>query len=160
MKLRICSEREAIRRSQNLEVPTSIISITCPNDPFVEFADNENLISVFRMAFNDIDHDKIPGIPAPEQNDFYGLKRFVDSLHCEELIVHCGAGISRSAGTAAAISDYMNLGYQIFGNQKYEPNRLVYKFACIELGIQERKDENYYNIMFNDVESETKDVSE
>ena len=43
---------------------------------------------------------------------------FVDNINCDELIIHCYAGISRSAAVAAAISEYLkiNLGSGIFNS--------------------------------------------
>lgn len=133
MKLTICSEGQAIKKARQLSCKTSIISITCIGEKDVVFFEHENLISIFCMKFNDIDSEKITAITPPKQEDFNGLKWFVDHLECEELIVHCGAGESRSAAVAAAINEYLDLGYKIFGANQYEPNKLVYKYACAEL---------------------------
>ena len=149
MILTICSEHQAQKLAKSATKNTSIISITCPEDGYVDFGDNKYIVSVFRMRFNDIDHDKIPEIPPPELHNFYGLKDFVDRLCCEELIIHCHAGISRSAAVAAAIDEYLHLGYHIFDDERYHPNRLVYKYACIELGmIVNRETEDYYKGVF------------
>ena len=46
----------------------------------------------------------------------------------EQIIVHCEAGISRSAGVAAAILKYFtNDDSQIFDSYKYRPNTLCYR---------------------------------
>lgn len=146
MNLFIYPEYKAIEMSKTFKNKTSIISITCPDDDNVIFADNPNIISVFRMKFNDVTSEEY-GIPVPVQDNFNGLKAFVDTLTCDDLVVHCGAGVSRSAAVAAAINDYLELGYNIFGNINYHPNHLVYSLACTELGIL--KDENYWNKIFN-----------
>ena len=77
------------------------------------------------------------------------LKAWVDRQECDILLVHCGAGVSRSAAVGAAINEYLNLGQKIWGHLRYEPNRLVYRLACVELGIQPSKDESYFQNIFN-----------
>lgn len=131
MRLEILSERKMKEVAKYYAMPFAIISITCPDKPNVEFADNQMLLKILNLKFNDTDIDK-PDIPAPTPHDFVKLKDFVDWLsktECYCLFVHCGAGISRSAAVGAAINDYLHLGYQIFGQQKFEPNMKVYRLA-------------------------------
>lgn len=149
MILTVCSEQYAIEIAKTTKKDTAIVSITCPEDPDIIFTNNESIKSIFRMKFNDIDTDKIPNLPPPKRDDFIGLKDFADNLCCEELIVHCGAGVSRSAAVAAALNEYLHLGYTIFGREQYHPNSLVYKYACIELGIIPNRDaEDYFMGVF------------
>lgn len=78
-------------------------------------------------------------------------REFVDQMIEEKVqifIVHCAAGISRSAGVAAALSEYLGLHEKIFGNPNYYPNRLVYKLSLNELGI--RKTQEYDKEIFSD----------
>lgn len=134
-KLHILSKPKMIEMVQYYAEPFAIISITCPDDPVIAFTDNPFLLSVFRMQFFDTDKDKL-GIPAPKQEDFAGLKNYIDQLvqtNCRTLFVHCGGGISRSSAVAAAISDYLHLGYDIFSDRKYKPNMLVYRLTSNEL---------------------------
>ena len=102
MKVLVLSELQAIETVKHLNVSTSIISITCPLDDFVEFEKNSFLRDVFRMQFNDIEVC-FKDFDIPKQNDFDGLKDFIDNLNCELLIIHCYAGVSRSAGVAGAV---------------------------------------------------------
>lgn len=139
MEVLILSEMEAIEYAKNLNVPTSIVSITCPLDDKVTFINSKNLKSVFHMQFNDI-VVKNGDFDEPKQEDFKGLKKFIDSLNCELLIVHCFAGVSRSAATAAAITQYLGIEMEIFNSDDYDPNPLVYKLACKELEIKPRRD--------------------
>ena len=46
--------------------------------------------------------------------------------HINEIIVHCQAGVSRSAAIAAAISQELNGEDEIFGKAQYAPNRLCF----------------------------------
>lgn len=149
MKLEIMSQRGAEKEAEILNEKTSIISITCPDEDDVTFADNKNIDKIFRMRFFDVINDVELDdnyYPAPKQEDFTGLKEFVDNLDCERLIVHCRAGYSRSAGVAAAINEYLKLGYKIFGNGRYCPNATAYSCCMKEFGIQ--RDENYYEGIF------------
>lgn len=146
--VQISSENAAKRIADSVDVPTSIISITCPGDDLVQFPNNPNIKDIFRLQFNDIDRDDNPDVPPPKQEDFSGLKAFIDRQVCELLLIHCGAGVSRSAAVGAAVNEYLNLGQKIWGQQQYEPNRLVYRLACAELGTQPIKDEAYYQSIF------------
>jgi hypothetical protein len=83
------------------------------------------------------------------QEDFNGLKTFIDSLkakNIEQLIVHCAAGISRSAGVACAIDEYLGLNNNFWFQRQYFPNIHVYKLTCNELGIS--KTQETYNELF------------
>lgn len=149
MKVIILSEQNAIRLASIADMKTSIISIVGKDAENVHFPYNKNIDKIFRMNFHDLVTDfKIDDdvMPAPVQSDFTGLKNFIDNLDCKLLIVHCGAGQSRSAAVAAAISDYLNLNLEIFGNPKYSPNPTVYKCCLNEFGIA--KTEEYYEDIF------------
>ena len=156
MKLLILPQVLAEQQSEYWNDKTSVISIVGPLEADAEFARNKNIDKIFRMYFNDLITDfKIDDdvMPAPVQSDFTGLKDFVDSLNCDTLVVHCGAGYSRSAAVAAAINEYLDLDYEIFNNKNYCPNITVYQCCMKELGIAKTKD--YYEELFN---KETSDV--
>ena len=147
MKMGVFSEFSAIEYSKTLKEKTNNISITSTLEDDVIFYNNKNITKIFRMKFNDIINDDLDeGIMAPKQEDVKGLKEFVDNLDCDFLLVHCGAGVSRSAAIAAAINDYLKLGYDIFGDKSFSPNPTVYKIACKEFGIAKEKE--YYEDIF------------
>ena len=145
------SEKEAMRISDKLTKDTCIISITSPTERDVVFADNPYIKKIFRMKFYDITHS-INEAEAPKSEDFLGLKEFVDTLPCDNLIVHCGAGISRSAATAAAIMDYLGIEHNLFTDNRHSPNPLVYKLVQEAFGIS--KGEHYYNDIFNQIKTD------
>ena len=150
MELKILSQKIAEDMSKILDKKTSIISIVCPGENDAVFFDNKNIDKILRLYFNDCISDiKMQNtvLKAPTQDDFKGLKNFVDNLSCDLLIVHCGAGVSRSAAVAAAINDYLNLDYNIFENPNYSPNPTVYKCCQNELGIAKTKD--FYKNLFS-----------
>lgn len=143
MKITVLSQAAAIEKAKNLNKSTSIISITEPLDENIEFEKTDNLKDIFRMQFFDLEVD-FKSIEAPKQKDFNGLKNFVDNINCDELIIHCYAGVSRSAAVAAAISEYLKINLNIFNSQDFDPNKLVYKLACKELNIEPINHQNNF----------------
>jgi len=151
MKLLILPQVKAQQLVKEIEVKTSVISITTTFEDNVKFTPNSNVDKIFRIKVNDVERSTFTNggetfVPAPTKSDFKGLKDFVDNLDCELLIVHCGAGYSRSAGVAAAINEYLNLGYDIFGDNNFCPNRAVYSCCLKELGTAKTQD--YYDDLF------------
>lgn len=144
-KITVMSRQEAIAHSYKQEIPKCIIvSINCLNDLSPVFYEptnslNKRVMAVLRLNFNDIDRPYQD--LEPKQEHFVGLKAFIDifkdNTEIEEIIVHCAAGISRSSATAAAISRYLNLDEinTIWKSTNYVPNKLVYRLALKELGI-------------------------
>lgn len=132
MKILVMSEMAAVEYVKQTKQNISIISITSTLEDDVVFKHNGTLKSIFRMKFNDI-LSTIDGFDAPKQSDFNGLKKFVDNLDCEVLIIHCFAGVSRSSAVAAAVMDYLKMEHNLFNSNEYEPNILVYKLAKNEL---------------------------
>lgn len=140
MNIRVMSKNEALMYT-NLKYikPCAIISINCLNDTAPAFRDNDNVKAILKLYFNDINRPYKDLEPRQEQ--LKGLKEFVDTIkeneEIEELIIHCTAGISRSAAVAAAICQYLNLDELeiIWNNHQYVPNTLVYELAIKELGL-------------------------
>jgi len=68
------------------------------------------------------------------------IAAFIKSVlgKAETLICQCEHGQSRSAGLAAAVRQFLNNdGIEIFADDRYYPNKLVYRkvFAALERGI-------------------------
>ena len=141
MVIEICSQKIAQERAASLQEDTAIISIVSLDEKDVAFSDNDRIIDVLRLKFNDLkaecDEDGIPyGRPLPRSGDFNGLRSFVDNLHCERLLIHCWEGTSRSAAVAAAVYEYRGKKDTMFTHSRFSPNPLVYTLACSELGIR------------------------
>ena len=149
LDIAVMSEKGAVWYSQKAKQPYSIISITSKKkDYYAELKESEYLVDLLRLQFNDLDADT-KYIEAPKKEDFVGLKEFIDNLKSNILIVHCGAGVSRSAGVMAAILEYLEVeDYNIFDEKKFMPNRLVYRLAKEELGIG--KNQEYYDEVFGE----------
>jgi len=65
------------------------------------------------------------------------IAAFVKSIYCKAntLICQCEFGQSRSAGLAAAIRQYLyEDGIEVFADDRYSPNKLVYKKTLTALG--------------------------
>lgn len=104
----------------------SIISITSHGDEEAQIYSDENngIEDVLRLQFNDTDDGD--GIT---EEDAQAITEFSKSaMKLDRLIVHCGAGRSRSAGVAAAIMKfYCHDDTSIFNSTKYNPNMRCYR---------------------------------
>ena len=120
------------------DAPAVIISISDPNMIYTTrpFCSAENrVIAILPLTFCDADK---PGFviysnDADERDlmseeDARKVVQFVN-LHVEKhIIVHCDAGISRSAGVGAAISKYVSGDDSAFFNSgRYYPNMWCYR---------------------------------
>lgn len=121
----------------------SVISITDPDEPLVRLPSNSVFSPVLRLKFHDTDKEKdewinrfnkletiygITNIQAYEISEF--VKENWNSS--DYMIVQCEAGISRSAGVAAAIAKWA-FGDDVFYFKKYIPNRRCYNMVLREL---------------------------
>ena len=158
-KIQVMSEKMAELYSYKNNIPKSlIVSIRCPeedrpkfNKTIEENNENSQIYKIFEMQFNDLETDLETDqgiLKAPTLNDFKGLKQFIDDniTAVEQIVVHCGAGVSRSAGCALAIAEYLNIDNNIRTSNKYVPNMWVYKLTKQELGIDKNKE--YYENIF------------
>ena len=97
------------------------ISITSPNQPKADLTPvpEENIL---RLQFDDADSGK----NAITMLDARKILDFVQVDDIKVLVVHCGAGVSRSAGVAAALAEiFWGTSQQFF--ERYVPNRLCYR---------------------------------
>ena len=114
-----------------------IISISDPNTMYssAPFKSNNNRVkNICRVYFRDDDR----GPQLMTTDDAFKihsvLKRFDDKDI--DIIVHCDAGISRSAGVAAAIlKRYTGSDFSIFRNPMYKPNMHCYRMMLNELMV-------------------------
>lgn len=83
---------------------------------------------ILRLSFDDIDRE-IPGLVAISDDDAKKIAEFVGRYidKVDRIIVHCEAGVSRSAGCAAAIIQHYYGDTGILNNSDYSPNPLVYR---------------------------------
>ncbi len=118
---------EAINRTQAEQIifsdDTLIISISNINQPIPK-------INANNILFLNFDDEEKPNLNAMTELD---AKKIVDTVKLykdkiNKIIVHCGAGVSRSAGVAAALGGWLNGddGF-IFNNFQYCPNFTCYR---------------------------------
>ena len=131
MEFYVYSRQKAKSESYRLKVPTLIISITDPFGSLNTFAQNRNIVSICRVQFDDVTRENAgPDDILMRVQDAQKIRDYVrayaDKVEC--IIVHCEAGISRSAGVMAAIQKYL-LGddSEIFNSNLYLPNEHCYR---------------------------------
>jgi len=108
--------------------PYAIISITdCDVEKEPNFIQNQFLMGVLRLKFDDIENYE-PGLIRFNSAIAVKILKFVEELKddIDILVVHCLAGVSRSAGVAAAIDDiYIQSDKRWFVMKR--PNYHVYR---------------------------------
>ena len=111
------------------EVSAIIISITDPEQPQAALRNILEYKDCLRLQFHDLDHP-IEGykyLKMFHKTDAEQIIAFVDKYKdgVELVVVHCEAGVSRSAGVAAALSVIYNNTCEEFYSSRYYPNALV-----------------------------------
>ena len=114
-----------------------IISISdnwaAPNKVF-ESKDNR-VVDILRLYFDDIDCERRDLFHGMTDADAQKIADFIakhkanfgnSSESIQKIIVHCNAGVSRSAGVCAAISKYLTGDDEAFFAGGYRPNMFCY----------------------------------
>ena len=138
-EIRVCSA--AAIEEYVCDVPHALISIRSPGADRPELPENEKRIGCISLKFHDIvgSEDKEDlgrkmlakwNVEPYEFSERHAqkIREFVEAVeeHIEVLYCQCEAGISRSAGIAAAISKHMT-GDDEFFFKNYHPNTLAYR---------------------------------
>ena len=120
-------------QKKHIKVPYIMIRITSPDSDFLEVQNAELQKDVLFLKFYDLDkplgNDKydrflFTGKQANQIIDFVQEYKDVGLI-----IIHCDAGVSRSAGVAAALSKIINgSDFEFFNSGLYRPNMRVYRF--------------------------------
>lgn len=115
-----------------------MISISTPLSPYdnAPFTSPTNKIKgILRLYFTDTDGGEDSMTP----DDAKAICEFVTRhANIPNIIVHCDAGQSRSAGVAAALLKcFTGDDSQIFNNPYYKPNRHCYRLVLNELMTKE-----------------------
>lgn len=114
----------------SFDVPHAYIQISSPDDVFPNLNVNEHTADVLQIKFHDSDNYSQNGIILFDTDTANSILTFVERYkdEIETLIVHCEAGISRSAGVAAALGKvYFKDDMFIFSKPRYKPNMRVYE---------------------------------
>jgi len=127
MRIEVMSRKNAILYSQKSTYENlAIISISDCNK---EFANFENVTYLLRLKFDDVEQGDYNCITFEQAVQ---IKLFVNSIrnNVSLLIVHCEAGISRSAGIAAALMKVIyGHDWKIFESNMYCPNMTCYRIV-------------------------------
>lgn len=134
MKITVMSRDKAVKYSWlPHNEKTYVISIMTPwaaygSDIFP--SPYNGIKSVIRLFFDDVES----GTNCMDETHAKAIKKFVELHKDGNFIVQCDAGVSRSAGVAAALMKFYNGDdTPIFDNKKYCPNMLCYRTMLNEL---------------------------
>jgi predicted protein tyrosine phosphatase len=142
MKVIALSRALALWMADQIPEPHVIVSIIEPHEAPLEFVENKSRLAILSLNFYDLDYNPERwgeqdtkeiveqyghGIFTPDQ-----AKQIVDFVEewkkkAQMIMVHCSAGVSRSAGVAGAISLVLNGKDEAFFKGRYIPNRFVYR---------------------------------
>ena len=133
-KVIVLNREQAIRLTEtDSSLERVIISISSLWDNPPKFNKNNFAIRAVCNLFFD---DEESGPNTITEADAAKIKAFLLQWYdkVDQIVVHCDAGVSRSAGVAAAILKYYTIDdSQIFDNWKYCPNMLCYRMVLNKL---------------------------
>lgn len=128
MKFEVMSRGKARAFSYRPDIPDCIIvSITDCFARLNQFYPNPHIKGVLRLQFDDVDFGEENCITEKEgQKIVEFVNRFRDQV--QEIVVHCEAGVSRSAGVCAALMKIIDGDDRpIFNNPRFCPNMACYR---------------------------------
>ena len=137
----VMSRDNAVRYTKDNNIPpTIIISIRNIGDLAPEFWNNPYIYDICYLEFDDVEE----GVLAMSLDQACETLEFVEKWLEEDvdIVVHCSAGVSRSAGTAAALMLLVNGDDSpIFNSSRYAPNMNCYRKVLTAAGYSYTEDE-------------------
>ncbi len=150
------------RAETPFEPHTSLISIGDPDAPPPKFSHKPD--HILRLVFDDITIEEVKegfnlpkGVLESDEKLMELLRRhntfiFDENMACnaaefiykhrgemDSLLCQCHYGQSRSAGMAAAIAEHFyGMGIEVFADEQYSPNKLVYRKMMVALEEQKK----------------------
>lgn len=121
---RVLSEDDAVVYEETN--PHLFISIRSPERDILTLPQNKERIAKLFLEFHDLDHPLSHYEIFTKEHAVEVLSFVNDNQDIKTVIINCEAGISRSAGCAAALAKILCEEDQIFF-KKYLPNTLVYR---------------------------------
>ena len=154
MKIKIMSRLEAIHYSTLLHKEKSIIvSISEPTTTNPTFFENNSILDVLFLKFDDIIQEElkvVPHLKLMTKEDVYNIKQFIDKYKdkIDTIIVHCHAGVSRSSAVACGICLYLGKDDYYIWNDTYYPNSWCLELMneCLNLGLSKEDIDIRYKI--------------
>lgn len=136
-KIDIFSKEECINFSnKTLEEDCVIVSINDTGHT-TNFHKNKHIKDILSLTFDDLTFD-IDGYILFNKSMGEEIKYFVDNYkqNINHFIVHCTAGISRSAAVGFIITKYLNGDDScLFRKGRYVPNKLIYEIMSNIFGL-------------------------
>ena len=143
MHVAIANRVSAEKASSLIRTPHAIISITDPDKNFADFGPNENRVDILSLQFYDLEdiRDEMSPQDGAVYAEMFGSGLFSDQQAFQIVefverikdkvngfLIHCEAGVSRSAAVAAAIELMVNgSSDRVFQDKRYSPNGYVYR---------------------------------
>ena len=130
--IRILNRKEVKKFScESHDFKTAIISITDTDKADVIFEKNEinGIRAILKLKFDDVERDS-KDLHCITKEDAESIVKFVNKNKnkVDKFIVHCEAGVSRSAGVGAAIMKALNGDdWVVFNNPIMCPNMKCYR---------------------------------
>ena len=127
-------EQMALGTDQSPDQPFAIISIMTAATQAVRLPKSDKCLGVLRLNFPDF----VKPISGWEHAELFSPRManqawdFVETLPAPEiLLIHCEAGVSRSAAIGAAIAKVLGQDFEMYF-EKFYPNPLVYRIMLEE----------------------------
>ena len=135
MNIKVFSRENCIKYVlENINTKKAIVSITDIKSPFPsELLDAIKANSILFLQFDDEER----GDRAMDQDHASTIVEFINSCkeEVDEIVVHCEAGVSRSAAVAGAISFSINGDDAEFFKFPFFPNRHCYRLMLEAFGF-------------------------
>lgn len=146
MRIFVLSRDEIEHVYKKITEECIVISIHCPNDSPAKIEKTNFIKDILFLGFNDVEETDPFDYKPMSKTDAIAVKEFINKFKnkVNTIIVQCDAGVSRSAGVAAAIGKYLNNDDMfIFGAPRYSPNITCYRNVLNaffgNVGIDEEK---------------------
>lgn len=135
LPIRIMS-RQAAENAIPTETTMFMISISDVGSPLPNIKASKLNRGCIQMQFDDVYEDEPNAMTAAQAKELVGwIEYFFEHIQCEQMWVHCEAGVSRSAAIAAATARCLfGDDTSIFANPNFYPNKHVYLLMCKAFG--------------------------
>lgn len=150
--IEIMGRYEIIRLSQLNKLPKDCIVISINDTGYTTDLINKNIRDILVLEFDDIDSD-YDRLKAMTYDDGIKIREFINKYKDSvvNIIIHCTAGVSRSAGVACGIALYLNgTDEYIWRSKRYLPKRKCYEITASSFGITISDEDYKYKASLNE----------
>lgn len=139
VSIRVMNAIQAICYTYSNHPKTLMISIRNKGQE-IPFFKKDNMI-IYYFDFDDVEDGDPNGVAISKEQAQEIAKIVKDNHSINNIVVHCGAGISRSAGVAAAIGKAINNDDSfIFDDLHFKPNKTCYRRVLKAFGLINKGD--------------------